>query len=206
MNFKMSYFRFTQKQIRFLSSKSKNHYESLGIPSSSTQSEVKTAYYKLSMQYHPDKSQSTESSQKFRDITEAYKVLGNAKTRKLYDKGLYFGGAASVTTDDSTNKFHKSRETRSRPPPPTGRTPIYDYDEWSRSHYGATFQRQMAYKRRMRMHNQKREQDLNDVKLEKLLFVLGLVLAICMYLFRDKTDYDEVSYFSLRPSKPKTQD
>lgn len=87
MNFKLSYFRFTQ-QIRLLSSgKSKNHYDSLGIPSTSTQGEVKSAYYKLSMMYHPDKNQSVESAQKFRDITAAYEILGNAKTRKLYDKG-----------------------------------------------------------------------------------------------------------------------
>lgn len=68
--------------------KPKNHYDSLGIQSTSTQGEVKSAYYKLSMMYHPDKNQGNpESSQKFRDITEAYEVLGNVKTRKLYDKG-----------------------------------------------------------------------------------------------------------------------
>lgn len=69
----------------------KNHYDSLGITPKATQNEVKTAYYKLSMIYHPDKNKdSVNALNKFRDITEAYEVLGNYKLRKLYDKGKYF--------------------------------------------------------------------------------------------------------------------
>jgi DnaJ-class molecular chaperone len=40
------------------------------------------------MVYHPDKNKdSEEAAQKFRDITEAYEVLGNVNSRKLYDRG-----------------------------------------------------------------------------------------------------------------------
>lgn len=65
-----------------------NYYEALGIPRNSTQSEIKAAYYRLSMLYHPDKNQGCESAAiKFREITQAYEVLGNFKLRRLYDKG-----------------------------------------------------------------------------------------------------------------------
>ncbi|CAG9820564.1 unnamed protein product [Phaedon cochleariae] len=133
------------------------------------------------MVYHPDKNQGDEvSAEKFRDITEAYEVLGNVKTRKLYDKGLYFRTGATTTTDtDIVDRFHKSRETRSRPPPPTGRTPIYDFDEWSKHHYGSTFQQQMINRRRAQTYKMSRQQEQNDMKMEKMLFVFVAILFIC---------------------------
>ncbi|KAG5866926.1 hypothetical protein JTB14_022487 [Gonioctena quinquepunctata] len=167
--------------------KPKNHYDSLGIDASSTQGEVKSAYYDLSMMYHPDKTQDAVSSQKFRYITEAYEVLGNVKTRKLYDEGLFFG-STSAPTDDVVVEFHKSREMRSRPPPPSGRTPIHDFDEASKSHYGATFKRQMGNKRRATMYKIRRKKDLNDIK---LIFGVLVLIVICTLCVNHK-DYDTV--------------
>lgn len=63
-------------------------YETLGISSAATQADIKSAYYKLSMTYHPDKNKGSEdAAKKFRDITAAYEILGNYRLRKLYDKG-----------------------------------------------------------------------------------------------------------------------
>lgn len=68
---------------------SANYYEALGISKNSTQGEIKAAYYRLSMLYHPDKNQGSESAAiKFREITQAYEVLGNFRLRRLYDKGI----------------------------------------------------------------------------------------------------------------------
>lgn len=65
-------------------------YETLGISSASTQADIKTAYYKLSKTYHPDKNKGSENAaQKFRDITAAYEILGNYRLRRLYDKGSF---------------------------------------------------------------------------------------------------------------------
>lgn len=65
-----------------------NYYDSLGISSNSTQEQIKAAYYKLSMMYHPDKNKGSESAAiKFREITQAYEVLGSHKLRRMYDKG-----------------------------------------------------------------------------------------------------------------------
>lgn len=69
--------------------KSRNFYEDLGIPKTATQSEIKKAYYNLSMILHPDKNEGSEdASKRFRRISEAYEVLGNFRTRRMYDKGL----------------------------------------------------------------------------------------------------------------------
>lgn len=71
--------------------KSKNYYDDLEIPRTATQSEIKTAYYELSMTYHPDKNTTEQGKLKFRLITEAYEVLGTVRTRRMYDKGWLNG-------------------------------------------------------------------------------------------------------------------
>lgn len=66
-----------------------NFYARLGLVRSATQTDIKNAYYKLSKLYHPDKNNGCHTSAlKFREITEAYEILGNPKTRKEYDRGI----------------------------------------------------------------------------------------------------------------------
>lgn len=69
--------------------KLKDFYDDLELPRTATQSEIKSAYYALSMAYHPDKNKTDHAKEKFRRITEAYEVLGNFRTRRMYDKGLF---------------------------------------------------------------------------------------------------------------------
>lgn len=96
MNHKMSMLVLSQvRKICTSPLNQKNHYESLGLGKTATQADVKSAYYELSKIYHPDRNQGItvdqrdKHSQKFRDITEAYEVLGNVKTRKMYDRGMF---------------------------------------------------------------------------------------------------------------------
>lgn len=62
-------------------------YSVLGLPPKARAADIKNSYYKLSMVYHPDKNKSAEAAKKFREITEAYEVLGNYRLKRLYDKG-----------------------------------------------------------------------------------------------------------------------
>ncbi|XP_065172735.1 dnaJ homolog subfamily C member 30, mitochondrial-like, partial [Atheta coriaria] len=139
----------------------RSHYNALGITPSASQAEVKAAYYKLTKLYHPDSqaagnSESEDHIKKFREVTAAYEVLGNVKLRRLYDKGMMHvgsdtrphAGAWRVKEDDDPSlKFYRSRDVKSRPPPPTNNIPVYDFDEWSKQHYGATFAREQELKR-----------------------------------------------------------
>ncbi|CAL1293914.1 unnamed protein product [Larinioides sclopetarius] len=78
--------------------KDSNLYESLGINSSATSAEIKNAYYDLSFKYHPDRNKdSVEAANKFREVTEAYEILGNYGLRKRYDKGLPLPNKKSTT-------------------------------------------------------------------------------------------------------------
>jgi DnaJ-class molecular chaperone len=68
-----------------------DYYKTLGVSKTATASEIKSAYRKLAVQYHPDKNKSKESEEKFKEINQAYEVLGNEQKRKQYDQ---FGPAA----------------------------------------------------------------------------------------------------------------
>ncbi|KAF9379441.1 hypothetical protein CPB97_008961 [Podila verticillata] len=64
-------------------------YETLGVPKSSTQDEIKKAYRRLALRYHPDKvniAEVPDHETRFRDIQAAYEVLGDPKKRQVYDK------------------------------------------------------------------------------------------------------------------------
>lgn len=67
---------------------SKNHYDVLGISRNANQKQIKDAYYKLAMKYHPDKNQG-KLTQQFREIKEAYDVLNNEASRMQYDNSEY---------------------------------------------------------------------------------------------------------------------
>ena len=80
----------------------KDYFKTLGVTKSATQAEIKKAYRKLAIKYHPDKTQGDKAKEeKFKEISEAYEVLGDPEKRKKYDQlgsnwrqYQNFGGAA----------------------------------------------------------------------------------------------------------------
>lgn len=66
----------------------KTFYDVLDVAEDASQADIKKAYYDLSLKYHPDRNKNKQCGiSKFREITEAYEILGNEKTREAYDKG-----------------------------------------------------------------------------------------------------------------------
>ena len=64
----------------------KDYYIILGVPSNATLQEIKAAYRKLSMKFHPDHNAGDEFfTERFRDLQEAYEILGNLHKRQAYD-------------------------------------------------------------------------------------------------------------------------
>lgn len=69
----------------------RDYYEILGVSSSASDSEIKSAFRKLAKQYHPDVSKEENAEEKFKEAQEAYAVLSDAQKRKQYDQ---FGHSA----------------------------------------------------------------------------------------------------------------
>lgn len=69
----------------------RDYYEVLGIDRSANEQEIKKAFRKLAMKYHPDRNKEADAEDKFKEINEAYEVLSNPESRQKYDQ---FGHAA----------------------------------------------------------------------------------------------------------------
>lgn len=95
----------------------KDYYKILGINKDATEEEIKTAYRKLAMKYHPDKNpDDKESDIKFKEVTEAYDTLYDKHKRKQYD--IY---GQSINSSDFSDLFRSVRynyQPRPKRPPP----------------------------------------------------------------------------------------
>ena len=70
----------------------KDYYEVLGLKKGASENDIKRAYKRLASKHHPDKNQgSKEAEEKFKEINEAYEVLGDDQKRAAYDQ---YGHAA----------------------------------------------------------------------------------------------------------------
>src|SRR5215216_4230124 len=64
----------------------RDYYETLGVAKTATEDEIRSAFRKLARKYHPDVAKDKKSAEaKFKEINEAYEVLGDPEKRKKYD-------------------------------------------------------------------------------------------------------------------------
>ena len=90
----------------------RDYYEVLGVAKDADAGQIKKAYRKLALQYHPDRNDSDEAEGKFKEASEAYEVLSDDKKRQTYDRfghdGLRnqgFSGFSGAGVEDIFSSF-----------------------------------------------------------------------------------------------------
>ncbi|NXP40993.1 DJC30 protein, partial [Leiothrix lutea] len=136
-------------------------YELLGVPSTATAAQIKTAYYEQSFRYHPDRNAgSAAAAARFAAISEAYRVLGSAALRRKYDRGL-------LSAEELRDAPRPSGRSPAAPPPPPPRAPAarpgpvplpFDFDAFYRAHYGEQLQREQMLRARREQLRLRREE------------------------------------------------
>lgn len=90
---------------------------------------------------------------------------------------------------------------RTETPNVSGRTPIYNFDEWNNEHYGKAFERSQAARKKYQERSGKERQESNSIKHEVSIFVCMALLTVSLYLvvMFDYSSTDKIS----QPSKVK---
>ncbi|XP_040901490.1 dnaJ (Hsp40) homolog, subfamily C, member 30b [Toxotes jaculatrix] len=170
------------------------YYDILKVSPGATQSQIKTAYYKQSFIYHPDKNPGNkEATQRFSEISEAYTVLGNINLRRKYDRGILNQSdvqsagrpSSKQAAGRSTGSPQQQRQhqQRARRFSQAGGKPMFDFDAFYQAHYGEQLQREREMKARKEQIQEKQRQSMNrwrhgkglEMTVMMLLAVAGLI-------------------------------
>lgn len=90
----------------------RDYYDILGVPKDASERQIKKAFHKLALKYHPDRNRGPDAEAKFREIAEAYETLSDDKRRREYDQfghrpsGQDFRGGAGGGHTNSNFKQH----------------------------------------------------------------------------------------------------
>ena len=121
---------------------SRTHYETLGVSSTASQSEIKGKYRSLVLKHHPDVSEAPDAEQTFLKLKVAFEVLSDEGSRMLYDEELRVRHAPLFRGDPwPTGKYAKQQQYRGNggfgatPHDPNGARK-HNIPEWERMHYG----------------------------------------------------------------------
>lgn len=87
----------------------KDPYKVLGVPETADDTEIKKAYRRLAKKYHPDtNADNKEAEQKFKEITDAYEILGSEESRKKYHDSIMHDGGRN--SEKSNQKHTKNKQ------------------------------------------------------------------------------------------------
>ncbi|KKU03072.1 MAG: Chaperone protein DnaJ [Microgenomates group bacterium GW2011_GWC1_47_20] len=92
----------------------RDYYDILGVSKGASDAQIKSAYRKMAMQWHPDKNKSPEAEEKFKEINEAYQVLSDSQKKQTYDQfghtppGGFSGGSGFAGQQQGPFQYYYS--------------------------------------------------------------------------------------------------
>ena len=78
----------------------RDYYEVLGVTKTSSSDEIKQQYRKLALKFHPDRNQSSEAGEHFKEISEAYAVISDPEKKQIYDQHGHAGVDGRYSSED----------------------------------------------------------------------------------------------------------
>lgn len=169
------------------------YYDILEVLPSATQAQIKTAYYKQSFVYHPDRNAgSDEATVRFSEISEAYTVLGNKALRRKYDRGLLSQSDLVATVRPSSKTGGSAKQHTETRRPVVGediKGGVFDFDKFLKSHYNEQLQREREARFRKEEMIKEKHQAMGEKKLGRytemgVAVLLAMAVGIMMSLKR----------------------
>lgn len=119
-------------------------------------------------------------------------MLGNFHQRKMYDRGMLgvSQAATPAEAEEYSKKFYESRQKRQHVPTGTGRTPIYNFDEWSKLHYESSRQRRENAKERYEKKVQEKIHDEEEKRAHSVISILLLSATMGIFYFVTSAEHD----------------
>lgn len=163
------------------------YYDVLEVASAATQAQIKTAYYKQSFVYHPDRNAgSEEATARFSLISEAYTVLGNKALRKKYDRGLLTQSdllsASRPTGKESTGGSAKQAQSKRSMMSADGQRGVYNFDQFFKQHYQDQLQRGKDISARKEKNNETMKEMKLGLMTEMGLGIVLMTVAMLLLL------------------------
>lgn len=166
------------------------YYDILEVVPSATQAQIKTAYYKQSFLYHPDRNAGSETAtNRFSEISEAYAVLGNKTLRKKYDRGLLslsdlVGTGCPPGKDTAGSSAKKRTESRRSMMGADGREKIYNFDAFFKSHYQEQLRREKEIRFRRDEFLKNQTETFEEKKMDWLVEMgIGVMVTLAAVLW-----------------------
>jgi len=172
-------------QWRGLAEFSDNHYDVLGLKSTASPAQIKSAYYRLSKKYHPDVAVGVDNAkEKFAQLSTAYEVLSSPEKRVVYDRSLHpgigFTRHATFTPDVEYSEFLRRRGTfraraGSNHASPTANA-WSEYEQSFRQRYHGRRMQQNWQARRNFKYRMRQNQDCNPFALWFPLMLIAMII------------------------------
>uniref|UniRef100_A0A3P8UGW9 Zgc:122979 n=1 Tax=Cynoglossus semilaevis TaxID=244447 RepID=A0A3P8UGW9_CYNSE len=93
----------------------KDFYKVLGVTPDSNEDEIRKAYRKMALKFHPDKNSDADAEDRFKEIAEAYEILADPKKRSIYDQFGEEGLKSGITLAGQANVFRNNSHGDSHP-------------------------------------------------------------------------------------------